>query len=142
MGYLINFLAEYKETIDFIVLALIILIQWPVFLIDKITEDGDLRNRLGVQESISLDNMLLVIFGFLGFFAIASKLIDKAIEVYGIKHSLSTFGFAFLSLSFIFYFFVTYLFVSLSVYTVILYVKAKRLKAETEVGTENKNVKV
>jgi len=140
MEHLINFLAKYKETIDFVVLAFTVLLQWPVFFIDRLAEEELLKDELNIPESLTSDNMILVTFGLLGGFALANKLIDKAIEVYGIKHSLSVLGFTFLSLAILFYLFIAYLFVSLTAYAIILQTRAKKIRAG--ITTESKNSKV
>jgi len=128
MEFLIHFLTEYKEALDCVVLISIMLLQWPVFFIERVAEDDDLKNRLKIPENITLNNVVLVIFGFLSMQALATRLIDVAIAAYDAKRSLSVPGAILTVSAVLFYLFVTYLFIAFSAYAVVLYFTTKRLK--------------
>lgn len=127
---LISFFIKYKEPVDYIVLVSIILLQWPAFIIDRLIDYIPAEKRNKFQENVSLYNILPAILCLFGLYAVAYRLIDKAIMVYNVKHLLSLFGTVLFSLSVLLYIFIVYFFVSLAIYTLILYIKVINLKKQ------------
>lgn len=119
MEKVILFIAERKMLIDSLVLLFLLLVQWPLFLINVMKEKKG-------EDGIETDHFLSGLFFLFGLYALSYRIIDIAYEAILAKGKLSLSGeiFSFLAVSV--YFFITYLFVSMFIYSIYLFIEGKR----------------
>lgn len=119
---LILIIAKYKTVIDIAVLFALIASQWPLYLIEVVSE------KRKIDSEINTDYFLAGIMLLFGLYALSYHIINKAIEVTTTRGYLTLAGKIFTVVSLAVYIFIVYLFLSMTCSVIYLTLKKDKKK--------------